>query len=392
MRQIIIPALALGLSACSPQKPEQTKITAFEHTIAELPQTTELTKVLQKRASALNVTASTVTIQLNQTAPITIHHGEDTGQNSLFQAASLSKAVSALGILTLAKHKNIGLDDDIRGLTPSLDFKTIPGGEQPLTLRALLSHTAGASQMGFPGYPPKWRDAGALPTSIDVVTDPPHRFVNSVKLNGKRGQYKYSGGGYQIAQVFAEDVSGQTFATLMKDLIFEPLNMHHSTFAQPIDPEAIFPLKIAPARSKSRPLEGVFKGFESDWYDYPEQAAAGLWTTSEDYARFADAILRAWEGQDSPVSREIARTMLTPIDADYGIGLMLVRSEDQTTGFWHSGVNTGYRALFRVHMEPRFIVVSLANAPGGSVLNEELVTAVSRSHRLASSPTSPDAP
>lgn len=388
MRRLYLPLLCLCLSACVEPRTDQAVTERVSTSLSEAASAETLSEIIQKRAEVLNITAHALTYQFGNEPTVSIYTGEGVDENSLFQAASLSKAVAAYGILALAEEKNIGLEQDIRPLITSLDFSAIPGGDKPLTLKALLSHTAGASQSGFPGYPKKWRETGTLPNSVEVVTNPPHRFLKPIRLDGDRGVFHYSGGGYQMAQIFAEDVSGEPFSDLMKTYVFTPLNMTRSTFSQPIDPTAIAPLKIATARSDLRIKEGVFKGFETGWYDYPEQAAAGLWTTSADYMRFASTLLEAAENQDSPMSASIAKTMLTAVDEGYGLGVMLESQDTTSASFWHSGANTGYRTLFHAQANPHLTVVSFSNAPLGHALNEEIVSGV-RAHASSAAKSDP---
>jgi CubicO group peptidase (beta-lactamase class C family) len=128
--------------------------------------------------------------------------GATVDENALFQAASLSKAVSAAAILILAQREGIDIDGDIRKHVTRLDWNSIHGGDLPLTLRELLSHTAGATVYGFDGYR---RGIKNLPNSVGVVQGKGNS--PAVQLSGKKGTYSYSGGGCMITQVFAEDVS-----------------------------------------------------------------------------------------------------------------------------------------------------------------------------------------
>lgn len=365
------------IAACSDAPADTDVIQSFAALTAP-----EAITLMDKRADAHDVRAAAVTI-LDGGVPFS-HFIGGADERSPFQAASLSKAVAAAGILSLMAREGIDIDEDIRGRFVALDVRAIPGGDQPLTVRELLSHTAGATQGGYPGY----RRGSALPTSAQVVTDPPSRLVSAVTLNGVKGVFDYSGGGYQIAQVLAEDISGQSFADLMAELIFVPLGMEHSTFAQPIDPNAIAPLRIIGADSGIRPSEGVFRSLKDDWHDYPEQAAAGLWTTSGDYARFVKAVIDAAQGEPSALSSSIGQAMLTPVaypgwakDGEaYGLGVLLRPDADGTIiGMSHSGLNAGYRSLFDAAIDRDMIVVSLTNAPGGAAFNAEVVEGLMQS-------------
>ncbi|MEM7730838.1 MAG: serine hydrolase domain-containing protein [Pseudomonadota bacterium] len=353
--------------------------------IAAAEATNRVETLLRERAQHHAVTAASITVISPDVASASYFIGT-ANESGLMQAASLSKAVAAAGILTLMEREGLSIDADIRDRFTSIDIQQLRG-DKPLTVRELLSHTGGATQGGYPGY----RRGKPLPASAAIVTDPPHRLVSAVELSLPKGEFHYSGGGYQIAQVLAEDISGQPFAELMEALVFDPLGMTASTFAQPIDPDSVAPLTIIPADSGARLSEGLFRPLREDWLDYPEQAAAGLWTTSADYARFVDAVLDAAAGRPSRVSPTVANAMLRPVaamspDADspsYGLGLMLrVDTDGTVTSISHSGLNAGYRALFEADPQSERIVVSLTNAPGGTAFNREAVDGLLRHEAL----------
>jgi CubicO group peptidase (beta-lactamase class C family) len=201
-----------------------------------------------ERAAMVYIATNTSNITGKKTAMTTAAFvGDEVDENALFQAASLSKAVSAAAILTLAERTGISINEDIHKYVTSFDWKEIEGGDVPVTLWELLFQTAGATVHGFDGYPLARRRH--LPNSVEVVRGV-KRITNSqpVKLTGKKGIFAYSGGGYMIVQVFAEDVSGLPFAELLQKLILGPLGMTKSCFTQPLDPNKIDSLHITPAK------------------------------------------------------------------------------------------------------------------------------------------------
>ncbi|MEL6687164.1 MAG: serine hydrolase domain-containing protein [Pseudomonadota bacterium] len=358
------------LSACSDHVADQTVTAQFAKT-----DLANLKPLVLERADHFDVESVSVTI-MSDDEILSIYHGQ-ANETGLMQAASLSKPVAAAGILMLMERKGVDINSDIRDRFTSIDIYSIEGGDQPLTVRQLLSHTAGATQSGYPGY----RRGTTLPSSAEIIIDPPSRLVSAVELSLPKGEFSYAGGGYQLAQLLAEDVSGHPFDVLMRDILFYPIGMSHSTFTQPIEEMDIAPLTIVPANSARRFREGLFRPLKESWHDYPEQAAAGLWTTSSDYARFVDALLDAAAGRDSAISRQVASAMLTPVaptnfgDGDpYGLGVMLtLDDQDQVVRVSHSGLNAGYRALFAANPQQDRIIVALSNAPGGVPLNSEIV-------------------
>jgi len=341
----------------------------------------DLPSIIAKSAENMGVTAQAVTIIDGSDEPLSFYSGR-ADADALMQAASMSKAVAAACILTLAERKGVALDDDISSQITSLDVKSLKGGDRPITLRQLLSHTSGSSQSGYSGY----KRGTDLPTTAQTILNPPGAFEKGLTFSANVGQFEYSGGGYMLAQLWAEDVSGQGFADLADDLILVPLGMTHSTFKQPLDPDDILPLRVAGADIKADPANGFMRGVENGWRDYPEQAAAGLWTTSEDYARFVVALMDSARGEETALSLGVAASMITPevVLSDnhrYGLGVQIIVKEDGSIRFvTHSGINAGYRALFSVRPNTddvsRRVVVSLSNTEAGEALNEAIVYAL----------------
>lgn len=339
----------------------------------------ELQKIVAAEAEKLGVTALSITL-IEGTAPAQSHYIGRAQAGGLMQAASLSKAVAAAVILIIADKEGVGIDDDIRPQVTSLDFASLEGGDRPITLRQLLSHTTGASQSGYPGYP----RGDELPSTAEVIGAPPRFFESRLTFDGTPGEFRYSGGGYTIAQLWAEDMTGEDFAALAERHLLEPLGMEQSTFAQPIDPSAIAPLKIVGADSEFDPMSGVFSSLDDSWHNYPEQAAAGLWTTSHDYARFAAALVDAASGVENAISQKIAHEMISPqvetgweTGSHYGLGIMVKLDEDgAVTDVSHTGANAGYRALFIAKPASaetqRRVVAIMANTASSPQLNREI--------------------
>ena len=329
-----------------------------------------------ERAHELKIDGVGVTTLDENGLMYSAYFGEGVDRNALFQAASMSKPVAAVGVLLLAHEKGIDLDSDIRPHITSLDWTKIKSGHDPVSLRQLLSHTSGATVSGFPGY----RRSKSIPTSREIVMG--SRGVNTpaVKFTGRKGRFSYSGGGYQILQIFIEDASGQSFDVAMRDLVLGPLDMNKSSFAQPIDPDAITPLTIVPADDGFNPMQGVFRPMKDNWKNYPEQAAAGLWTTSDDYMKFANMLLRVHQGKDLlGVPNAVLAIMMAEVDKGYGLGLILAHDENgNLTHFGHTGGNAGYRSIFRLYPKERRGIVALTNNPKGIPLMKGLISTLSK--------------
>jgi CubicO group peptidase (beta-lactamase class C family) len=211
-------------------------------------------------------------------------HGCPAG--SLFQAGSISKPVAALVALELAARGELDLDANVNDRLTSW---RLPGPFR-VSLRQLLGHTAGLNVPFLPGYP----QGASVPDLPRVLDGVPPASTRAVRVEeSMHGKFRYSGGGYAIVQQLISDVTGAPFAEVARTVLLEPLGMVSSTFEQPLPAR----LRAAAARP--------------DWHVYPEAAAAGLWTTPEDLARYVCALQSAMAGRDSPVRGSVAAAILT---------------------------------------------------------------------------------
>lgn len=254
---------------------------------------------------------------------------------TLFQAGSVSKPVSAFGALQLVQQGRLSLDEDVNR---QLKSWTVPENDftkrQPVTLREILSHTAGLTVHGFAGY-----EAGApVPTLVQVLNGEKPANSAPVRVDLLPGsQWRYSGGGYTVMQLLLIDVTGQPFPRFMRETVLRPLGMVESSFEQPLPP--------AMAR---RTASGTYPGgkpVKGRWHVYPEMAAAGLWTTPSDLLRFAVGVQDATAGRrDALLSQALAREMLTRQKEDFGLGLEL-QGSGPGLRFMHGGRDEGFDSL-----------------------------------------------
>lgn len=370
-RHFLIPAACLMflLGACAPEAtvapaapgkgPEQI---ALEANIAPVPLVTGETPKgvpLAERMAALGVPGVSIAVYRAGAPDWAAGYGEGVDAGTLFQAASLSKMVAAVGIAALAQEKGIDLDADISGALPGIDLAALNPEGLPITLRALLSHTNGANVHGFPGYA-----AGAeVPSTLEVITGSARTNTAAVVLTppDAANPYSYSGGGYTLAQYWAEQVSGEDFAALMQRLVLDRVGMDASTFAQPL-PEALAGGNVAAAHDR--------QGAEipGRWHTYPELAAAGLWTTPSDFGRFLMALTGKAEGIDPAVAAEVTR----PVVSDYGLGIGIL-SFDGELSLRHSGGNAGYTCYALVWPGRGDAIVVMTNADNGFRVYRDVV-------------------
>jgi CubicO group peptidase (beta-lactamase class C family) len=257
---------------------------------------------------------------------------------TLFQAASISKPVSALGALYLVESGRLSLDEDVN---TKLRTWTVPQNRftnaNKVTLRLILSHTAGITSHRFVGYP----IAGPFPTLPQVLNGEKPANTAAIRVVRSPGsQWKYSGDGYLVMQQMVMDVTGKPFAQFMNETVLKPLGMSSSTFSQPL------PDDMVPKAAKGY---GPFFGtaVKGGWRVQPELAAAGLWTTAADLARFAIGIQRSASGDSNPViSQSLTRQMLTIQQEHSGLGLF-VSGSGRTLAFGHAGRNIGFDSSMR---------------------------------------------
>ncbi|MEX5748633.1 serine hydrolase domain-containing protein [Massilia sp. X63] len=293
-------------------------------------------------------------------APVTPH--------TLFQAASISKPVTAMAALKMVEAGQLELDADINTVLTS--WKLPPGpARRPATLRQLLSHTAGTTVSGFPGYA-----AGAqVPALVQVLDGAAPANTGPVRIEGMPGDaWKYSGGGYSIVQQAMVDRSGRPFDALLDDTVLKPLGMTDSSFAQPL-PTALLARAALPHTAKGTPHPG-------GPYTYPELAAAGLWTTPTDLAKFALALQRGAAGAGGVLSPTMTRTMLRPVMNDYALGLGIDGRAPQHA-FNHGGSNVGYQNTLYAFVQRGDGAVVMTNGDAGAELAEELLRAVAAEYR-----------
>lgn len=295
--------------------------------------------------------------------------------DTAFQAASISKAVTAALALRMVEQGRIALDRDINTYLRSWRLPNTTAAS-PITLHGLLSHTAGLNVHGFPGY----RAGIAVPAAIQVLNGQPPANTEAVRVTTAPGsEWRYSGGGYVIAQVALEDVTGKSFERLAAEEIFHRVGMRQSTFSQP-------PVQTIAANSAKAHSDG--KVIPGGYHVYPELAPAGLWTTAGDLARLLIDLQASANGQPARIlSPAMAKAMLTPVKGDWGLGPAL-SGTGASRRFGHDGVNEGFQSTMVAYVEKGEGVVVLTNG-AGKRLADEIVRAVAADYgwaELASKP------
>jgi len=312
-------------------------------------------------------------------------HKQPITPETLFQAASVSKPVAALGALRLVEQGRVALDEDINGKLLSWHIPNNHFTENhPVTLRLILSHSAGLTVSGFLGYV-----VGApVPSLLQILDGKPPANNEPIRVDQVPGsEWRYSGGGYLVMQQMIIDVTHQPFADYMREAILEPLGMSRSTFAQPL-----------PGSLRNRAATG-FTGkprhaVEGGWRVKPELAAGGLWTTAGDLARFLISIQRLLAGASNPViSRSMTQQMLTKQNGESGLGFFLggiPAGGGVAKRFGHNGSNVGFDTVTIGLTDSGEGAVFLMNANTDiEVLKNILVHAVIETYHWPGYPSGP---
>ena len=288
---------------------------------------------------------------------------------TLFQAASISKPVTAAAVHQLVESGTLDLDAPVNTY---LESWRLPENEltraTPVTLRMLLSHTGGTTVSGFPGYEP----TDALPTLQQVLDGSGPANTPPIRVDIPPGEtYRYSGGGTTIVQQMLIDVRGKPFPELMREMVLGRVGMTSSAFDQPLS---------AGRAENAAKAHRDSDGSEDASHIYPELAAAGLWTTPTDLARFAIAIQRSIRGDEGALlAKETAREMLTPVLEDAALGLFRVPGRGEGW-FGHGGGNYGFRCHLIFHSENGCGAAVMTNGSRGGELIGEILNAIAREY------------
>ena len=286
--------------------------------------------------------------------------GRDVDERTLFQAASLSKPVSAMVIADLAEEGVVDLDADLASMLTRWELPPTRPGDV-ITLAMLLGHTGGFNKYGLPGYP-QGAELPPLPAALDGgerVTSPP---VSLIVPPGS--EYVYSNGGFMVAQLAVEDVTGVDFADLAAMYVLEPLGLGTATFHL-LDPDS------TPEAAFGYRPDGV--PIAAGWHDYAGTAAGSLWATPTEYAEIVIDMMRSYrDGTGVVIDADTARTMLTP-GHSLGFG---VSEEQGGIAIGHEGANEGFESSFRALPELGDAVVVMTNSDEGMLLADEIVDVV----------------
>jgi CubicO group peptidase (beta-lactamase class C family) len=279
---------------------------------------------------------------------------------TLFQAGSISKSVNAMVVMKKVEEGKISLDENIND---KLTSWKLPDNEftakKKVTLRNLLSHTAGTTVHGFPGYAVTEK----VPSLADVLDGTNGANTRPVRVDLEPGtRFRYSGGGTTISQLAIMDIEKKPYPEIARETVLAPLKMNNSTYSQPL-PDDWRKKAATGYRGDGSEVAGKI-------HVYPEMAAAGLWTTPTDLAKFAIEMQLAIAGRSKKVlKKETAELMTTAFMEDVGLGFFLEK-HGKAVYFGHGGADEGFRAELMVNREKGYGVAVMVNSDNGQILRE----------------------
>ena len=307
-------------------------------------------------------------------------YGEKDGQTAapltsetLLQGGAFSQMIAAAVSLKLAERGVLSLDEDIRSRLSSWAFPSeFAANETRLTVRALLSHSAGLSDQAIPGY---GRDEpiptlaqmldGAKPAHNGPLWVPPRR--------SSAAKTRYSEAGYVLLEKYLEDVTGKPFAALAQEMVLGPLGLKNSTFDQPL-PENFRERAASGHLREARPVAGLGQ-------TYPHKAASGLWTTPVDFASFLlDLLHSATGGTGKILSPASARTLLSPQAESYGFGFLVAGAGDDIQ-FKLRAKTHGFSAFMVLYPVKGRGAVLMADSDNGPFLIDEILAALAEAYK-----------
>lgn len=289
------------------------------------------------------------------------------GCASIFQAASLSKPVTFLAALRMHSAGEIDLDENIQNY---LKDYMLPKGKQtaenPVTFRNIFSHTSGISAGGYEGYA---KDL-AIPSDLAILRGDEGVNTPAIEvLSAPNEMLAYSGGAYTLAELALQDIYNDEFSNIMKKWILEPAGMQNSEFTLPL-PDSKSD-QVAKGHTQSGDI------LDGGWRNYPEQAAAGLWSNAIDMAKFLIEIYNGYQGKRSLFSQSDIKSMISHERNGQAYGFIVNRSGDDIA-ITHYGGNAGYRTGMTISLTSGNGLVYLINSDNGVPLGNELLLSASQ--------------
>jgi CubicO group peptidase (beta-lactamase class C family) len=196
--------------------------------------------------------------------------GKPVNQDSIFGVASVGKWVTAMAVMRLVEKGMVDLDTPVSDYLESWVLPPSDYDNELVTLRLLLSHTAGIEDgLGHNGFAPD-EPIQPLTEHLTLAADVDPGVSGRVVVTAMPGEtWKYSGGSYNLIQLIIEDVTKKTFNQAMSELVFQPLGLKNTYFQV----------------NRTDPLLTEYfteGGARRDYPNYTSLASTGLYTSLSD--------------------------------------------------------------------------------------------------------------
>lgn len=280
---------------------------------------------------------------------------------TLFQAASISKSINAVGVLKLAQENKLHIHENINHYLkswhlPESNFTV----NKKVTIYNLLNHTGGLNVHGFLGY----EKGDSIPSIVQILNGEKPANSEAVRSYAVPGtKVVYSGGGIEISQLIVTDIMHQPYAKYQWYEVLKPLGMTHSFYTQP-------PPKIKTALLATG-YDANGEELNGGYHIYPELAAAGLWTNPVDLSKFIIETQLSYKGKSKKIlSQTMTKEMLTPFKgSDAGLGVF-VDSIGNRKYFQHGGSNEGFKSQYFASLTGGDGVVVMVNSDQHGILRD----------------------
>lgn len=272
--------------------------------------------------------------------------------DTVCRTQSISKSVTAWGVMKLVEQGKIGLDDPVKQYIKNWNFPDTEFSEENITVRQLLSHSAGMP-LGSIGvhYSPE----GDVPSLEENL------FKQAHLIKEPGSSFLYSNVGFNLLELLIEEVTGQKFAEYMKKEVLIPLGMHNSSFnwSENLNPAV--------------PIGYDLKGERVPVYVYPEKASGGLFATVEDVARFVIAgMINSGHTNNNVLKPENIKKLYTPmvetsgfysfVSESYGLGYFIENLSNGRQAVFHGGQGHGWMTHFHSIPQKGDGIVILTNS------------------------------
>lgn len=269
-----------------------------------------------------------------------------------FNIGSVSKTFTAFAVLMLAEKGMINIDSPIHKYLKRWQLPSSKFDHQKLTIRRVLSHTAGLSVAGYHGV---YKPGDALPTLAQSLSGYEGSDGALYVMQEPGSVLRYSSGGYTLLQLMIEDVTGKSFSEFMQKEIFDPLAMKHTSYDWSIIKSTV-----------ATPYDE--KGNAWPQYHYVEQGSGGIYTTAADLAKFVSLLVPKKQPEKSLLKAITIQQMITAAEATngfYGLGVKMFPVSKNELLVSHDGANEGWRANYLLHPQKEDGVILLANSDVG---------------------------